>query len=86
MGELGLFAAVIWNLVSENADLRSWLTLPSDAQILRTTLPAGSYKLALQHPMAGGPTYTDVNITAAGKTVLQVIRAGREIYSSVTQF
>lgn len=86
MGELGQFAANVWNLVSENADLRSWLTLPSNAQILRTTLPAGSYRLALQHPMAGVPTYADVNITAGGKTVLQVIRAGRQIYSSVTTF
>ena len=86
MGDLGLFAAIIWNLVSENADLRSWLTLPSNAQIFRTTLPAGSYQLALQHPMAAGPTYADVNITAGGKTVLQVIRTGPQIYSSVTQF
>jgi uncharacterized protein len=86
MGELGLFTAIIWNLVSENADLRSWLTLPANAQILRTTLPAGRYQLALQHPMAAGPTYADVNITADGKTVLQVIRTGRQIYSSATQF
>jgi hypothetical protein len=86
MGELGQIGAIIWNLVSENADLRSWLTLPANAQILRTTLPAGSYQLALQHPMAAGPMYADINITADGKTVLQVIRAGREIYSSVTQF
>lgn len=86
MGELGQFAANIWNLVSENADLRSWLTLPANAQILRTTLPAGNYRLALLHPMAAGTTYTDVAITADGKTVLQVIRAGQQIYSSVTAF
>jgi len=86
MGELGQFASNVWNLVSENADLRSWLTLPANAQILRTTLPAGSYRLALQHPMAIGPTYVDVEIAAAGKTVLQVVRTGGQIYSSVTPF
>lgn len=86
MGELGQFASNIWNLISENADLRSWLTLPSNAQILRKTLPAGSYRLALQHPMATGTTYTDVNIDADGKTVMQVVRAGGQIYSSATAF
>ncbi len=86
MGELGQFAANIWNLVSESADLRSWLTLPANAQILRTTLPAGRYRLALQHPMAIGPLYADIDVTAGSKTVLQVVRAGREMYSSATQF
>lgn len=86
MGVLGQLAANIWNLVSDNADLRSWLTLPDNAQILRTTMPAGNYKLALQHPMATGPTYVDVEVAAGGKTVLQVIRAGQQIYSSVTPF
>lgn len=86
MGELGQFASIVWNLISENADLRSWLTLPSNAQILRTTLPAGSYHLTLQHPMAAGPTYADVEIASEGKTVLQVIRTGPQIYSSATQF
>jgi hypothetical protein len=86
MGEFGQFAANVWNLVSENADLRSWLTLPANAQILRTTLPSGRYKLALQHPMAGSTTYADVNVTSGGKTVLQVVRAGGQMYSSTTQF
>ena len=86
MGELGQFAANVWNLVSESADLRSWLTLPANAQILRTALPVGHYRLALHHPMAGFPLYADVNITAGGKSVLQVVRAGRELYGSETQF
>ena len=86
MGELGQFASNIWNIISENADLRSWLTLPSNAQVLRTTLPAGSYRLALQHPMAAGVTYADVAINADGKTVLQVVRAGGQIYNTVTAF
>ncbi len=86
LGNLGQFAADVWNLVSESADLRSWLTLPANAQILRTTLPAGSYTLALQHPTAAGQTYADVEITAAGKTVLQVTRAGAQMYTSVTNF
>ena len=85
-GDLGQFASNVWNLISERADLRSWLTLPANAQILRTKLPAGSYYLTLQYPMAAGPTFADVEITAGGKTVLQVVRAGEQIYSSATTF
>lgn len=85
-GELGQFAVNVWNLISESADLRSWLTLPADAQILRTTLPGGSYKLSLQHPMATGISYVDVDIPADGKTVVQVTRAGGQLYTSTTQF
>jgi hypothetical protein len=86
LGELGQFAANVWNLVSESADLRSWLTLPANAQILRTTLPAGSYKLTLQHPMSLVPTSANVEISANGKTILLVNRAGQQLYNSVTQF
>ncbi|MDD2580909.1 MAG: hypothetical protein PHR66_02835 [Desulfuromonadaceae bacterium] len=86
MGDVGLLLTNIWNIISDNADLRSWLTLPSNAQILRTTLPAGSYELALQHPLGGTPAYADVTINPGGKTVLQVVRAGARIYSSTTSF
>ena len=86
MGDLGHFATIVWNMVSENADLRSWLTLPANAQILRTTLPSGRYSLVLQHPMAAAVTHTDVEINANGKTVLHVVRAGRQVYTSVTTF
>lgn len=86
MGDLGQFAANVWNIISESADLRSWLTLPSNVQILRTTLPAGSYKLTLQHSMAGVPTPVNVDIAANGKTILQVTRTGRQMYTSVTEF
>jgi hypothetical protein len=84
LGGLGQIALSAWNLVSESADLRSWLTLPANAQILRIPLPVGHHKLSLQHPMATGPTFVDVDIAANSKIVLQVIRPGRHIYSSVT--
>ncbi len=86
LGDFGELASSLWNLVSESADLRSWLTLPANAQILRTTLPFGSYKLALQHPMASGVTYADVEIPVSGKTVVQVVRTGGQLYVSVTPF
>ncbi len=86
MGDLGQFATNVWNLVSESADLRSWLTLPANAQIMRATLPSGKYRLSLQHPMAVGRSYADVEIPPDGKAVLQVIRTGGQLYTSVTSF
>jgi hypothetical protein len=86
MGDFGQLATNLWNLVSESADLRSWLTLPANAQILRTTLPVGSYKLALRHPMAVGVTNADIEVTVGSKTVIHVVRTGPQLYQSVTQF
>jgi hypothetical protein len=37
----------IFNVVSEQADRRSWLTLPSQAQIARQYVPAGSYTVSV---------------------------------------
>jgi hypothetical protein len=84
LGELGGLAANIWNIVSESADLRSWLTLPANAQILRATLPSGRQKLELQHPMVPGITSVDVDIPMDGKAVVLATRTGRQLYFSVT--
>ena len=46
-GILGAFATQIYNLVSERADLRSWLSLPAHGQVARLTLPAGEHVLTL---------------------------------------
>ena len=85
-GELGQLAGLVWNYVSESADLRSWLTLPADVQIFRIKLPAGKYQLALQHPMAAHSVNTEVTIGDGGKSMIQVVRVGAELYRSVMQF
>ncbi len=84
LGELGGLAANIWNIVSESADLRSWLTLPANAQIFRATLPSGRQKLELQHPMVAGMTSVNVDIPTDGKAVVLATRTGRQLYFSVT--
>ena len=86
LGFVGTLAASAYNYVSENADLRSWITLPSNAQILRTELQPGSYKLTLTSPAAVGQFYTDVEIPANGKAILHVVRAGGQFYMSATPF
>lgn len=62
--DIGSIAMQIFNVVSEQADRRSWLTLPKQAQIGRRYLNPGEYTLQLDK---APPAKIDV---AAGKTTL----------------
>lgn len=86
LGFVGTLAASAYNYASENADLRSWITLPSNAQILRTQLKPGAYKLALTSPATLETFYVNVEIPTSGKTILHVVRAGKQFYMSATPF
>lgn len=86
LGQLGSLTMSLWNWVSESADLRSWVTLPSNAQILRTSLPAGSHKLTLEHSRLAVPTVIDVDVNERGKTIVHVVSAGTQLYSTVHSF
>ena len=44
-GDVGNILAGLYNLASERADTRSWLTLPGDVQIIKTELTAGEHQL-----------------------------------------
>jgi hypothetical protein len=80
MGAVGWLAVTLYNVVSENADLRSWLTLPAEAQFMKVTLPAGRQELTLQPEGGGPPATVSVDIKAGQKTILYVIRAGSRLY------
>jgi len=75
-----------YNYFSENADLRSWITLPANAQILRTTLPAGNHKLTLKQNGSLQTTTVDLNVAPGSRTILYVARAGQEFYGSAITF
>lgn len=47
-GDIGNILAGLYNMASERADTRSWLTLPSDVQVLRTTMPLGKSNITLR--------------------------------------
>ena len=80
-GLLGAFATQIYNLVSEQADLRSWLTLPANAQVARVVLPAGEQSVELSLP--GGNANLTVPIAANGVTLLRVIDVGGRLITQV---
>ena len=47
-GDLGNILASIYNITSEQADTRSWSTLPDEIDILSMSVPSGKQKLQLQ--------------------------------------
>lgn len=75
---VGLLGSAI-NIASESADLRSWLTLPREIQVLRITVEPGPHMLRLEltGSVAGGATgrsqpWADLGVVEfeAGSTVL----------------
>lgn len=74
--DLSSLAIQIFNVVSEQADRRSWLTLPSQAQIARVNLNSGNYPLSIDN----SKPHT-IQIEAGRKTLVWVIKTG-----NVTRF
>ena len=72
-------AMEIFNFVSENADLRSWLTLPNDAQIFRGTLKAGEHNLQLNNVTASSTV--KVKVAPGKRTILRVISTGKTMHT-----
>jgi hypothetical protein len=71
-----------YNIVSENADLRSWLTLPANVQIMRTTLPPGNYSLSLMPDNSSLAKEETIEVRRGGISILHVIKIGTRIYSN----
>ncbi|MFZ5724373.1 MAG: COG3014 family protein [Pseudomonadota bacterium] len=70
----GQLFANIYNLVSEQADLRSWLTLPANAQGARLVLPAGLQSIELIG--AAGSLSVPVEVRGGRTTIVRVVEAG----------
>ena len=82
-GDLGALAASIYNVLSEQADLRSWLTLPAHVHVLGAWVPPGERTLALAKP-GGGPVWSGKVTLREGKTTLVVVtRIDLAVYSKV---
>lgn len=77
-GNVGLFVSSIYTILSERADLRSWLTLPHTGQVMRMNLAEGSRDLNLR--VDGANRSFQANIVAGKTTVLRVIAVGDWFY------
>jgi hypothetical protein len=73
----------IYNLVSEQADLRSWLTLPANVQAARLPLPAGNHTLTFFG--TSGSVSAPVTVRAGSTTIIRVVEAnGRLLTQAFT--
>ena len=79
-GLAAVVASSVVNYVSEQADLRSWCSLPDNTQIGRFALPAGPAQVSVRQGTSGPATTVAVPIAAGGVTVLYVKRAGATLY------
>jgi uncharacterized protein len=85
-GALGAITGSVVSYVSEQADLRSWCSLPDSTQIARFAIPAGSVEVRVGQGPSGPATALRVPITAGGMTVLYVKRAGETLYAQQVAF
>lgn len=73
---LGLLIGA-YNLISEQADLRGWLTLPRFGHIARFTLPAGEHEIRLD-----GAETVRLTVTPRRLTLLRVVRVDNRLYTA----
>jgi len=70
------------NVYSESADLRSWLTLPHDIQVLRARVKLGEHRI-LVHTGNNSPLDLGIYSFQAGTPVMISVRAiGNQLYAS----
>lgn len=77
----GQLLASIYNVISESADRRSWLTLPHTAQVMRFNLDAGERELSLSTPL--NQTKLNLDIKAKKTIFLRVVNANNQLSTQV---
>jgi hypothetical protein len=84
-GPLGGLLSSALASVTESADLRSWLTLPQDIQVYRTSLAAGLHPLTLS--AGGGSEHKlEIKVEAGRTTFVHVVGAGINLLATSSVF
>jgi len=80
LGAFGSLAASIYNIVTESADRRSWLSLPDNVQLIKTKLASGEHELKF----SVGTQFENhsVNIASGKITVVRVVNTDGKLYIS----
>ena len=81
LGIAGQLVANIYNIVSESADRRSWLTLPHTAQVMRINLDAGEQELKLA--TVGIQSSVKLNIAENRTVLLRVVGVNNQLIPQV---
>lgn len=82
-GDGAELAMLLYNIFSEQADLRSWLTLPAHIQILSAWLDPGTPCVALLAPGGGAVWSGEVTLKAAKTTFIHVTRMDLAVFPQV---
>lgn len=62
LGLLAQLATSVWNIASEQADLRGWTTLPRELHVARLRLPAGKQPVTLRLLGRGGGQIAELQV------------------------
>ena len=80
MAGLGIMiASSIYNNLSENADLRCWMTLPENVQILVSSLPEGEHKITFSPQGTALHLEKNVPIIKGQTTIVWIIHVGANL-------
>ncbi len=82
-GDLGELVATLYNVLSEQADLRSWLTLPAHVQVLSAWVEPGRARVGLSSPGGGALWSEEVTLKAGKATLVCVTRIDLAVFSHV---
>lgn len=80
-GDIGNIIATLYNLASERADTRSWLTLANNYQVAKTYLPHGEHILNID--FNGQTRSITINSQAKQSVLIKVVSIGSTFNTSV---
>jgi len=81
--DFAVFAVLMYNVLSEQADLRSWLTLPAHIQVLSAWVEPGAQPVALSVPGRAALWSGVVTFKAGKTTFVYVSRIDLAVYSKI---
>ncbi len=79
-GAFGAILASVYTVLSESADLRSWLSLPNRVDMLHLSVPTGTHQLYLRDAYQGRSYPVSVTIQDNALTLLHVINTGQRLH------
>lgn len=82
-GDWAAFLMSLYNIFSEQADLRSWLTLPSAIQAMSVWHPAGECTVDVTSPLGGTILSQPVMLLAGKTTLIHLSRIGSAWYIGI---